>query len=126
MKRLDQIISIASLTAAAAAAFATTNAAAQTYPARQILMVVPLQAGTAVDNVARTLAQGLGVMVPQHQAGKIRLLATTGTTRSPLTPDVPTVREAAGASAGVGTGGPAPPVAPAARWPALNSPLGSR
>ena len=256
MKRLDQIISIASLTAAAAAAFATTNAAAQTYPARQILMVVPLQAGTAVDNVARTLAQrmtqsmgqtivvenqagaagqigteriaksapdgytigfvndsiltilpninpklpydplkdlapisrvagnnfgiavpasssaktlaellaqardkpgainfssggngspqhmamemlaaaggvtmthvpykgaaqaltdlaggqvqvlaqGLGVMVPQHKAGKIRLLATTGTTRSPLTPDVPTVREAAGAGGGTGAG----------------------
>ena len=42
----------------------------------------------------QVLAQGLGVLVPQHKAGKIRLLATTGTARSPLTPEVPTVREA--------------------------------
>ena len=277
MKRLDQIISIASLTAAAAAAFATTNAAAQTYPARQILMVVPLQAGTAVDNVARTLAQrmtqsmgqtivvenqagaagqigteriaksapdgytigfvndsiltilpnihpklpydplkdltpvsrvagnnfgiavpasssaktlaellaqarekpgsinfssggngspqhmamemlaaargvtmtqvpykgaaqaltdlaggqvqvlaqGLGVMVPQHKAGKIRLLATTGTTRSPLTPDVPTVREAAGAGGGTSAGTGALPNFEFATWFAVVAPSGT-
>ncbi len=280
MKRLDQIISIASLTAAAAAAFATTNAAAQTYPARQILMVVPLQAGTAVDNVARTLAQrmtqsmgqtivvenqagaagqigteriaksapdgytigfvndsiltilpnihpklpydplkdltpvsrvagnnfgiavpasssaktlaellaqardkpgainfssggngspqhmamemlaaaggvtmthvpykgaaqaltdlvggqvqvlaqGLGVMVPQHKAGKIRLLATTGTTRSPLTPDVPTVREAAGGAGGVGGAGSASSALASfefATWFAIVAPSGT-
>ena len=49
-----------------------------------------------VGGQVQVLAQGLGVMVPQHKAGKMRLLATTGTTRSPLTPDVPTVREAAG------------------------------
>lgn len=48
MKHLDHLISIACLSmAAAAAALGTTNAAAQSYPARQILMVVPLQAGTA-------------------------------------------------------------------------------
>lgn len=47
-----------------------------------------------VGGQVQALAQGLGVLVPQARAGKIRLLATTGTTRSPLTPDVPTVREA--------------------------------
>ncbi len=47
-----------------------------------------------VGGQVQVLAQGLGVMVPQARAGKIRLLATTGTTRSPLTPDVPSVREA--------------------------------
>jgi tripartite-type tricarboxylate transporter receptor subunit TctC len=47
-----------------------------------------------VGGQVQVLAQGLGVMVPQAKAGKLRLLATTGTTRSPLTPDVPTVREA--------------------------------
>lgn len=55
-----------------------------------------------VGGQVQALAQGLGVMVPQAKAGKIRLLATTGTTRSPLTPDVPTVREAAGIGAGAG------------------------
>lgn len=48
-----------------------------------------------VGGQVQALAQGLGVLVPQARAGKIRLLATTGTTRSPLVPDVPTVREAA-------------------------------
>ena len=47
-----------------------------------------------VGGQVQVLAQGLGVMVPQAKAGKIRLLATTGTSRSPLTPDIPTVREA--------------------------------
>ena len=46
-----------------------------------------------VGGQVQVLAQGLGVMVPQARAGKIRLLATTGAARSPLTPDVPTVRE---------------------------------
>ena len=46
-----------------------------------------------VGGQVQVLAQGLGVMVPQAKAGKIRLLATTGTARSPLTPDVPTARE---------------------------------
>ena len=45
----------------------------------------------------QALAQGIGVMAPQGRAGKIRILATTGTARSPLTPDVPTVREAGAA-----------------------------
>ncbi len=47
-----------------------------------------------VGGQVQVLAQGLGVMVPQARAGKLRLLATTGATRSPLTPDVPTAGEA--------------------------------
>ena len=46
-----------------------------------------------VGGQVQVLAQGLGVMAPQAKAGKIRLLATTGAARSPLTPEVPTVRE---------------------------------
>lgn len=42
----------------------------------------------------QVLAQGLGVLSAQAKGGKVRLLATTGTARSALTPDVPTVREA--------------------------------
>ena len=33
-------------------------------------------------------------MLPQARAGKLRLLATTGAARSPLTPDVPTASQA--------------------------------
>ena len=40
-----------------AIALLAAPASAQNYPARQILMLVPLQAGTAVDNVARVIAQ---------------------------------------------------------------------
>ena len=47
-----------------------------------------------VGGQVQSLAQGLGVMVPQAKAGKLRLVATTGTARSPLTPDVPTAHEA--------------------------------
>lgn len=38
-----------------------------------------------------TVAQ---LMLPQHQAGKARILATTGAAREPALPDVPTFREA--------------------------------
>lgn len=95
MKHLDHLISIASLSMAAAAA-------------GMKMTHVPYKGATQtlidlVGGQVQVLAQGLGVMVSQHKTGKIRLLATTGTARSPLTPDVPTVREAAGG--GVGTGG---------------------
>lgn len=46
-----------------------------------------------VGGQVQVLAQGMGVMSAQARGGKIRLLATTGASRSPLTPDVPTVRE---------------------------------
>ena len=39
------------------------------------------------------LAQGLGVVSVQAKAGKLRVLAVTGAERSPLLPEVPTVRE---------------------------------
>src|SRR6202008_24832 len=39
-------------------------------------------------------AQGLGVIGAQAKAGKLRVLAVTGTKRSPLMPDVPTASEA--------------------------------
>jgi tripartite-type tricarboxylate transporter receptor subunit TctC len=47
-----------------------------------------------VGGQVQVFAQGMGVMSAQAKGGKIRLLATTGAARSPLTPDVPTVREA--------------------------------
>ena len=37
---------------------------------------------------------GLSPLVEMHKAGKIRILAVSGDTRSPLVPDVPTLREA--------------------------------
>lgn len=37
---------------------------------------------------------GLSAQVAMHRAGKIRLLAVSGDTRSPLVPEVPTLREA--------------------------------
>ena len=46
-----------------------------------------------VGGQVQVFAQGMGVMSAQARGGKIRLLATTGAIRSPLTPDVPTVRE---------------------------------
>jgi tripartite-type tricarboxylate transporter receptor subunit TctC len=46
-----------------------------------------------IGGQVQVFAQGMGVMSAQAKGGKIRLLATTGTGRSPLTPEVPTVRE---------------------------------
>lgn len=37
---------------------------------------------------------GLSPQIEMHKAGKIKLLAVSGSTRSPLVPDVPTLREA--------------------------------
>lgn len=39
------------------------------------------------------LITGLSALVAAHQSGKIRVLAVSGPTRSPLLPDVPTLRE---------------------------------
>ena len=56
---------------AAAALFALVascmagGAAAQAYPSKAILMIVPLQAGTAVDSVARVLAQRMAQSLGQ-------------------------------------------------------------
>jgi tripartite-type tricarboxylate transporter receptor subunit TctC len=36
----------------------------------------------------------LDVVIPQHQAGKVRILAMSGTKRSPFAPEVPTFKEA--------------------------------
>ena len=65
--------------AACLIAFAALEAAAQAYPAKPILMIVPLQAGTAVDVVARMIAPkmseklGQPVVVENHPgaAGQI-------------------------------------------------------
>jgi tripartite-type tricarboxylate transporter receptor subunit TctC len=40
------------------------------------------------------LITGLQPMIEMHRAGRIRLLAVSGATRSPLVPDVPTLKEA--------------------------------
>jgi tripartite-type tricarboxylate transporter receptor subunit TctC len=35
----------------------------------------------------------MDTLLPQHEAGKLRILAASGTKRSPLSPNVPTFRE---------------------------------
>jgi tripartite-type tricarboxylate transporter receptor subunit TctC len=59
---------------------------------------------------------GLATMVPHIRQGRLRALATTGTTRSPLLPDVPTVAESGfpGFSAYVWSGLAAPKGTPPA------------
>lgn len=41
-------------------------------------------------------AASIGQVLPQHQAGKLRIIATGGSRRSVLLPDVPTIQDAAG------------------------------
>lgn len=62
------------------ALFCSASAAAQ-YPSKPILMIVPLQAGTAVDNVARSLglrlSEGLGrPVVVENQPGAAGQIGT--------------------------------------------------
>lgn len=63
------------------------------------LVHVPYKdSGTGIIDVASgripMLITGLSALIAQHQAGKIRLLAISGAERSPLVPDVPTLKEA--------------------------------
>jgi tripartite-type tricarboxylate transporter receptor subunit TctC len=65
----------------AALALAWSALAAAQYPGKTILMIVPLQAGTAVDNVARTLgarlSEGLGrPVVVENQPGAAGQIGT--------------------------------------------------
>ena len=68
---------------------------------------------------------GLAAMVPHIRAGRLRALATTGTTRSPLLPDVPTLAESGfpGFSAYVWSGLVAPKGTPAPIIDRLNREL---
>jgi tripartite-type tricarboxylate transporter receptor subunit TctC len=54
-------------------------------------------AGPAITDVTggqvASIIVPLGLLVPNHKAGKIRLLATSGTKRSPAVPDIPTFTE---------------------------------
>lgn len=59
---------------------------------------VPYRGGlpAAQDVVAGQIAASINVVseqLPFHQAGKLRILAVSGATRSPLLPDVPTFAE---------------------------------
>jgi tripartite-type tricarboxylate transporter receptor subunit TctC len=68
---------------------------------------------------------GLAAMVPNIRAGKLRALATTGATRSPLLPDVPTLAESGfpGFTAYVWSGLAAPKGTPPAIIDRLNREL---
>jgi len=70
---------------------------------------------------------GLAAMVPNVRAGKLRALATTGATRSPLLPDVPTLAESGfpGFTAYVWSGIAAPKGTPPAIIDRLNRELRS-
>jgi tripartite-type tricarboxylate transporter receptor subunit TctC len=70
---------------------------------------------------------GLAAMVPNVRAGKLRALATTGATRSPLLPDVPTLAESGfpGFTAYVWSGVAAPKGTPPAIIDRLNRELRS-
>ncbi len=62
---------------------------------------VPYKSGPAamtdlIGGQVNMFTADFGVMVPQVKGGKVRALAVTSTTRSPLVPDVPTVNEALG------------------------------
>ena len=46
------------------------------------------------ENRIQLLSSSLAIVTPLKQAGKIKILATTGRQRAPSTPDVPTVTEA--------------------------------
>src|SRR5260221_702740 len=96
-------------------------ASAQDYPTRPVKIVFPLAAGGGGDVFTRALADelqkawhqpvlvenrpggstqvallALSNMVPQLQSGRIVPLAVVANSRSPLFPDVPTLKEARG------------------------------
>lgn len=71
-------------------------ALAQGYPARPILMMVPLAAGSSLDVMSGQIPlmfSGTNAVVNQVREGKLRGLAVGALTRSPLLPAVPSVAE---------------------------------
>ena len=46
------------------------------------------------ENRIQLLSSSLAIVVPLMHAGKIKVLAVTGRQRTPIAPDVPTIREA--------------------------------
>lgn len=91
-------------TAMALAAFAEIACVhAQTYPSRQITLIVPFPPGGPTDVAARILAERMrtplgqpvqgAVALPQIRGGKIKALANLSPQRSASMPDIPTADE---------------------------------